>query len=149
MRRRDRLIDKRIGTAIRLQRMKLGLSQTQLGKLLGVTFQQVQKYEQGTNSVASTRIGDLCHALNVSPNELFGVGATLDSEAMRLSPADIRTVLRLRSVSAPVRRAFDALLDATPAADPTRNVEDAAQLETGAELINFAEHAGVHRRSMT
>src|ERR1700742_1045518 len=130
MRRRDLLIDKRIGTAIRLQRMKLGLSQTQLGKLLGVTFQQVQKYEQGTNSVASTRIGDLCQALNVSPNELFGVGAALDSEAMKLSPADIRTVIRLRSISAPVRRAFDALLDATPTADPHRSVAEAAQSET-------------------
>ena len=51
VRRRDWLIDKKIGSVIRMQRAKLGLSQT---KALGVTFQQIQKYERGTNAVAST-----------------------------------------------------------------------------------------------
>jgi transcriptional regulator with XRE-family HTH domain len=55
-RRRDRLIDKKIGSVIRMQRVKLGMSQGELGKGLGVTFQQIQKYENGTNAVASTRI---------------------------------------------------------------------------------------------
>ena len=54
VRRRDWLIDKKIGSVIRMQRVKLGLSQTELGKALGVTFQQIQKYERGTNAVAST-----------------------------------------------------------------------------------------------
>ena len=62
-RRRDHLIDKKIGSVIRMQRVKLGLSQTDLGNALGVTFQQIQKYENGTNAVASTRISDLCRAL--------------------------------------------------------------------------------------
>ena len=46
-----------------MRRVKLGLSQTDLGKALGVTFQQIQKYEHGTNAAASTRIADLCRAL--------------------------------------------------------------------------------------
>ena len=54
-RRRDHLIDKKIGSVIRMQRVKLGMSQMELGEALGVTFQQIQKYEHGRNAVASTR----------------------------------------------------------------------------------------------
>jgi transcriptional regulator with XRE-family HTH domain len=53
-RRRDFLVDKKIGSVIRMQRVKLGISQAELGNALGVTFQQIQKYEHGTNAVAST-----------------------------------------------------------------------------------------------
>jgi DNA-binding Xre family transcriptional regulator len=74
-RRRNWLIDKKIGSVIRLRRVKLGLSQTELGHALGVTFQQIQKYERGTNAVASTRIPDLCRALEITPNDLFGVSS--------------------------------------------------------------------------
>ena len=68
-RNRDRLIDKKIGSVIRMQRVKLRMSQSDLGNSLGVTFQQIQKYERGTNAVASTRIPDLCRALEMTPNE--------------------------------------------------------------------------------
>ena len=63
MARSDFLIDKKIGSVIRMQRVKLGVSQTELGKALGVSFQQIQKYERGASAVASTRISDLCQAL--------------------------------------------------------------------------------------
>ena len=53
-RRRDFLVDKKIGSVIRMQRVNLGISQAELGNALGVTFQQIQKYEHGTNAVAST-----------------------------------------------------------------------------------------------
>jgi len=43
---------------------------------LGVTFQQIQKDENGTNAMASTRIPDLCRILEISPNDLFGVSAS-------------------------------------------------------------------------
>jgi DNA-binding XRE family transcriptional regulator len=75
-RRRDHLIDKKIGSMIRMQRVKLGMSQGELGKGLGVTFQQIQKDENGTNAMASTRIPDLCRILEISPNDLFGVSAS-------------------------------------------------------------------------
>ena len=42
-----------------------------LGSALGVTFQQIQKYEHGTNAVASTRISDLCRTLEMTPNDLL------------------------------------------------------------------------------
>jgi hypothetical protein len=44
-----------------------------------VTFQQIQKYERGTNAVASTRISDLCRALEMTPNDLFGVSSKMDA----------------------------------------------------------------------
>jgi len=59
---------------------KLGLSQSDLGNALRVSFQQIQKYENGTNSVASTRISDLCRALEMTPNDLFGVSSKMDSD---------------------------------------------------------------------
>jgi transcriptional regulator with XRE-family HTH domain len=49
-RNRDRLIDKKIGSVIRMQRVKLRMSQSDLGNFLGVTFQQIQKYENGGRS---------------------------------------------------------------------------------------------------
>jgi ribosome-binding protein aMBF1 (putative translation factor) len=51
--------DKKFGNVIRLARTKHKLSQKQLGEALGVTFQQIQKYENGANAMASTRIPGL------------------------------------------------------------------------------------------
>ena len=83
-RNRDRLIDKKIGSVIRMQRVKLRMSQSDLGNFLGVTFQQIQKYENGGNAVASTRIPALCQTLEISPNDLFGVSARMDGELSQL-----------------------------------------------------------------
>jgi transcriptional regulator with XRE-family HTH domain len=68
----DGVIDKKIGSVIRIRRIKLGMSQGELDKALGVTFQQIQKYENGANAIASTRIPDLCKILEMTPNDLFG-----------------------------------------------------------------------------
>jgi DNA-binding transcriptional regulator YiaG len=68
---RDKKVDEIIGTNVRRLRNERGLSQTALGKLLRITFQQIQKYESGVNSVAAARIPSLCEALDVSPDELF------------------------------------------------------------------------------
>jgi transcriptional regulator with XRE-family HTH domain len=70
---RDGAIDKKIGWVIRMHRVKSGMSQSELGKALGVSFQQIQKYENGKNAIVSSRIADLCQALEITPNELFGV----------------------------------------------------------------------------
>jgi transcriptional regulator with XRE-family HTH domain len=64
-------IDKKFGVAIRLARIKHKLTQTQLAEALGVTHQQIQKYEKGANAVASTRIPDLCRILKTCPDDLF------------------------------------------------------------------------------
>jgi len=109
---RDAIIDKKIGATIRVQRLKLGMSQSELGKALGVTFQQIQKYESGTNAVASTRIPDLCRTLKISPNDLFGMSAKLDGAASELSSWTMKTALKLEEASPKMRRAVDTMLEA-------------------------------------
>jgi len=114
VRRRDWLIDKKIGSVIRMQRVKLGLSQTELGKALGVTFQQIQKYERGTNAVASTRISDLCRTLEMTPNDLFGVSSKVDGDVSKLSSRTMKIALKLEDASPALRQAVDAMLNAVP-----------------------------------
>lgn len=67
-------VDIHVGQRVRARRKMLGLSQTQLGKELGVTFQQVQKYERGTNRIGSSRLFRLSSALDV-PVAYFFEGA--------------------------------------------------------------------------
>ncbi|NJM55403.1 MAG: helix-turn-helix transcriptional regulator [Verrucomicrobiae bacterium] len=63
--RRANLIDTHVGQRLRLRRMLLGMSQEKLGEQLGLTFQQVQKYEKGVNRVGASRLFDLAHVLGV------------------------------------------------------------------------------------
>src|SRR5476649_2712366 len=58
-------IDVHVGSRIRLRRTLLGMSQERLGEALGLTFQQVQKYERGTNRVGASRLFDLSRVLDV------------------------------------------------------------------------------------
>lgn len=58
-------VDRHVGTRIRQRRSLLGLSQESLGSALGVTFQQIQKYERGANRVGASRLWDLSRVLDV------------------------------------------------------------------------------------
>jgi transcriptional regulator with XRE-family HTH domain len=64
-------IDAYIGARMRERRLKLGMSQDELGKELGVTFQQIQKYETGQNRVSAGRLFDICKALGLSLSSMF------------------------------------------------------------------------------
>ncbi len=64
-------IDVHVGARIRLRRTLLGISQSTLAAMLGLTFQQVQKYEKGINRVSSSRLVDLANALDVSVPYFF------------------------------------------------------------------------------
>lgn len=57
--------DVRVGQLLKQRRLQLGISQERLGAMLGVTYQQVQKYERGTNRIGSSRLQDLCRILGV------------------------------------------------------------------------------------
>jgi transcriptional regulator with XRE-family HTH domain len=65
-------IDKLVGTNIRVHRLAAGLTQEELGDKLGVTFQQVQKYEKGINRVGSGRLYRIAEILEVPVQSLFG-----------------------------------------------------------------------------
>ncbi|PHY20905.1 helix-turn-helix domain-containing protein [Caulobacter sp. BP25] len=75
-------VDKHVGARIRLRRKLLGLSQTHLGDALGLTFQQVQKYERGDNRVSASKLYDTAKALQVPIAYFFeGLGDPLDPDA--------------------------------------------------------------------
>jgi transcriptional regulator with XRE-family HTH domain len=66
--------DKHVGSRVRMRRMMLGMSQEKLGDALGLTFQQVQKYEKGTNRIGASRLHHTAHILQV-PVAFFFEGA--------------------------------------------------------------------------
>jgi transcriptional regulator with XRE-family HTH domain len=67
-------IDKHVGSRVRMRRMMLGMSQEKLGDALGLTFQQVQKYEKGTNRIGASRLQQISLILQV-PVAFFFEGA--------------------------------------------------------------------------
>ena len=58
-------IDVHVGSRVRLRRTLLGMNQTQLGEKLGITFQQIQKYENGFNRISASRLYQMTHILDV------------------------------------------------------------------------------------
>jgi transcriptional regulator with XRE-family HTH domain len=64
-------IDEFVGKRVRLQRVLMGLSQEKLGTALGLTFQQVQKYEKGTNRIGASRLQEIAKILGVPPGFFF------------------------------------------------------------------------------
>jgi transcriptional regulator with XRE-family HTH domain len=67
-------IDKHVGSRVRMRRMMLSMSQEKLGDALGLTFQQVQKYEKGTNRIGASRLQQIANILQV-PVAFFFEGA--------------------------------------------------------------------------
>jgi transcriptional regulator with XRE-family HTH domain len=67
-------IDKHVGSRVRMRRVLIGMSQEKLGEALGLTFQQVQKYEKGTNRIGASRLQQISTILGV-PVSFFFEGA--------------------------------------------------------------------------
>ena len=70
-------IDTYIAAQIRTRRIAFGLSQAALGEKLGVSFQQIQKYEGGTNRLSAARLFELCRVLKVPLASMFERDPTL------------------------------------------------------------------------
>ncbi len=71
-------VDKHVGSRVRMRRVLLGMSQEKLGEALSLTFQQVQKYEKGTNRIGASRLNQISKTLGV-PVSFFFDGAPLDA----------------------------------------------------------------------
>jgi transcriptional regulator with XRE-family HTH domain len=89
-------IDTHVGSRIRLRRTLLGMSQERLGEALGLTFQQVQKYERGVNRVGASRLFDLSRVLDVPISFFFddmpeSVAGELGGAAGRRLPGSERS----------------------------------------------------------
>ena len=81
-------VDVHVGRRVRLRRTLLGMSQEQLGEALNITFQQVQKYERGSNRISSSRLWDIAQILDV-PVSFFFDDMSDDTDAQ--SPRKMRT----------------------------------------------------------
>jgi transcriptional regulator with XRE-family HTH domain len=66
-----RPVDKHVGSRVRMRRMMLAMSQEKLGDALGLTFQQVQKYEKGINRIGASRLQQISHILQVPVKFFF------------------------------------------------------------------------------
>jgi transcriptional regulator with XRE-family HTH domain len=78
--RRANTMDTHVGSRVRLRRMLLGMSQEKLGEHLGLTFQQVQKYEKGINRIGASRLYELAQVLGV-PVQFFYDDAPAQAQA--------------------------------------------------------------------
>jgi len=100
--RRPNPIDVHVGSRVRFRRMLLGMSQEKLGERLGLTFQQVQKYEKGINRIGASRLFHLAQVLGV-PVQFFyeevpaAEPPPLVSEGFAEKPAESSIVEFLRS----------------------------------------------------
>jgi transcriptional regulator with XRE-family HTH domain len=90
MTRRDpNYIDVHVGARIRMRRQLINMSQERLGELLGITFQQVQKYEKGSNRISASRLFYAAKTLGVPINFFFeGLPGTDGNEGLREGKAD-------------------------------------------------------------
>jgi len=73
-------IDKHVGSRVRMRRMMLSMSQEKLGDALDLTFQQIQKYEKGTNRIGASRLQQISQVLQVPVTFFFEGAPTLGNE---------------------------------------------------------------------
>lgn len=130
--------DKRIGKLLRARRLVLAMSQSELGANVGVSFQQIQKYEQGINRVGAGRLTRLSAALGVPPAYFFPDPASHNSPAS--GPAQDEVLLDRKNLRALVAYSLigdealrDALLDLVENA-ARRFPKPAAQADKGNDL---------------
>jgi transcriptional regulator with XRE-family HTH domain len=106
-------VDVEVGHRIRIERLARGLSQTALANQLGVTFQQVQKYEKGVNRVGAGRLTKIAEVLGVPVGTFFSGKEILDSE--KSTVVGEASPLKLLTVSGAFRllRAYADIEDST------------------------------------
>jgi transcriptional regulator with XRE-family HTH domain len=80
-------VDRHVGSRIRMRRLMLGMSQEKLGDGLGLTFQQVQKYEKGTNRIGAGRLQHISQLLQVPVPFFFEGAPHLPGEPSGIGPA--------------------------------------------------------------
>jgi len=111
--------DNELGRRIRLRRIELGISQSELGEKLGVSFQQVQKYEKGMNRVGAARLQQVATALDVPVTFFFdgdGKSREVDSLLFIDSSFSLRLLRAYASVkSQAVQRQFVSLIESIAA----------------------------------
>lgn len=108
-------VDRHVGSRIRMRRIMMAMSQQKLGDALGLTFQQVQKYEKGTNRVSASRLQQIAETLQVTVSFLFegAPGAALMADGFGEAPSPTYAVDFLATNDGlALARAFTRITDA-------------------------------------
>jgi transcriptional regulator with XRE-family HTH domain len=133
-------IDRHVGGRVRIRRMMIKMSQEKLGDALGLTFQQVQKYEKGTNRIGASRLQQIAGILGVpvdfffsgapqadAPAEGFGEAAAPSYEADLLSADGLKLLRAFHLIrDLKVRRRLVELAQALAASEAAENDEATA-----------------------
>ena len=97
-------IDAHVGTQMRKRREVLGISQGRLGRHLGLTFSQIQKYEKGTNRIGAGRLYQIASFLGVTPSHFFiGIEGAEDVDARHEQDARLDEVRMLNEAFGSIR----------------------------------------------
>ncbi len=102
--------DIHVGSRIRLRRVMLGLSQEKLGDGLGITFQQVQKYEKGTNRVGASRLQHISELLDVHISYFFEGGPDATEDKALAVPSVLSQFMNSKE-GVSLAKAFSAIED--------------------------------------
>jgi transcriptional regulator with XRE-family HTH domain len=122
----DRAVDNHVGSRVRMRRMMLSMSQESLGDAIGVTFQQVQKYEKGRNRISASRLQRISQILQV-PVPFFFEGAPGGAAGTAETPSYLREFLA-SSDGLALMRAFTRIQNAKLRRLIVGLVEDCAEL---------------------
>jgi transcriptional regulator with XRE-family HTH domain len=122
----NRNIDNHVGSRVRMRRMMLSMSQESLGNAIGVTFQQVQKYEKGTNRISASRLQHISQILQV-PVPFFFEGAPGGAAGTAETPSYVREFLA-SSDGLALMKAFTRIKNARLRRLIVALVEDCAEL---------------------
>ena len=118
-------IDQMVGQRVRVARIERGMSQTELADAVGITFQQIQKYERGTNRVSASRLFDIARVLKLDVAWFFkdppaDIARLLEVEELALpvfSRLEIRALKKLARLDPHIRRDAFAIIDALDGAE--------------------------------
>lgn len=103
-------IDLHVGKRVKMRRMMLNLSQSDLGDESGISFQQVQKYEKGVNRVSASRLQEFAKCLDV-PVSFFFEGLSSNGAKLKNAPEDLAQKLLLTREGIDLVKAFVSIQD--------------------------------------
>jgi transcriptional regulator with XRE-family HTH domain len=130
-------VDVQVGKRIRARRLFLGMNQAALATAIGLTFQQVQKYEHGTNRVSASRLLAIANGLGVPVSFFFVEGAAQDDARME-QPETIELVRSYHAITdAQVRHQFLQMVKAVAGSSRRR-----ALVRDARPMVSSAEAAG-------
>lgn len=109
--------DKKLGAVVRARRLEICMSQERLAEIIGVTFQQVQKYEKGANRIATTRLFAILEAINLSFEEFVERMGLREGMGERQTPfpasgKEARVAVLFRKASPAIQERLVALMEA-------------------------------------